>query len=109
MPDRTITAPIFHLHRIAEICLPADAREKYVSECLAASSVVGTVYIMPREAFDSLRRKWRPLMRCPDSSQNSNGEAVPISDCAGCGGGNAVRDIAQARTPQAIDQAILDA
>jgi hypothetical protein len=42
--------------------------------------------------------------RCP-----KNTERVGVLGCSGCGGGNAVRDVAKARTPQQMEQAILDA
>lgn len=52
----------------------------------------------PKGRYDGL-----PEMPTP------NPGSVPVSPCSGCGGGNAVKAVAEARTPAAMDQAILDA
>jgi len=69
MPDRPpVVAPVWHLRRAAELCLPAEAREAFVAECIEAAEVVGDTYTMPRERFEAIRAKWKPRNRCHQPS-----------------------------------------
>ena len=45
---------------------------------------------------------------CPQRDDPDK-DAVPVQGCSGCGGNNALAEIAMARTSSAMDQAILDA
>ncbi|MCL2647958.1 MAG: hypothetical protein FWD61_13255 [Phycisphaerales bacterium] len=81
MPDSPpIVAPVWHLRRAAELCLPAEAREAFIAECLAAAEVIGDTYTMLRERFDAIQAKWRPHSRCKSTSsipgEETNEEAI---------------------------------
>jgi len=99
-----VVVPLWHLRRSAEIHLHADAVERFVADCAEAGEVMGDKIAITRDCWNKLAEKWRPRMRRHRSSN-----AIETMPCNGCGGGNAVQDVATARTPEAMEQAIINA
>ena len=106
--DLTVAAPVWHIRRAAELNLPAEMREAFIAECMAAAEVVGDTYLMRGDRYMALGKKWGPKSR-GRKTPDGNIESVETLPCNNCGGGNAVRDVAMARTPAEMERAILEA
>jgi len=127
MPDRIVITKLYDIHRMAELYLPERLRDEYIRAVReACTEIIGSQCFIHEDRFMRLRKEWGPKMRSSPSPmaspkaitvggpitvlrENGEVETVPSAPCNGCGGGNAVHDVAMARTPAAMEQAILDA